>query len=144
MIYSARTKLAMTIAYQAHHGQYDKSGLPYIFHPLHLAEQLSDEVAICVALLHDVAEDTAMTLADLHEMGVQTEVIEALALLKHENELPYLEYIKKIKDSGNKAAIEVKIADLHHNSDLSRLARPDDKTLKKWEVYQKALALLQS
>lgn len=58
MIYTELTNKALTIAYRAHHGQLDKSGIPYIFHPVHLAEQMKDEISVCVALLHDVLEDT--------------------------------------------------------------------------------------
>lgn len=62
MIYTTLTSKAMAIAYQAHHGQYDYNGIPYIFHPFHLAEQMDDEVSCCVALLHDIVEDTSVTL----------------------------------------------------------------------------------
>lgn len=62
MIYTPLTNKALRLAYAAHHGQTDTSGLPYIFHPYHLAEQMTDEVSACVALLHDVAEDTSVTI----------------------------------------------------------------------------------
>ena len=65
MIYTPLTNRAMQIAYQAHHGQVDKSGLPYIFHPYHLAEQMEDEYTTCIALLHDVMEDTDVTREEL-------------------------------------------------------------------------------
>ena len=67
MIYTELTNRAMRLAYDAHRGQVDKCGMPYIFHPFHLAEQMEDEISCCVALLHDVVEDTAVTLADLEE-----------------------------------------------------------------------------
>ena len=62
MIYTVLTNKAIQIAYEAHQGQVDKAGLPYIFHPFHLAEQMTDEISTCVALLHDVAEDTDVSL----------------------------------------------------------------------------------
>ena len=65
MIYTPLTKRAAEIAYNAHMGQRDKAGMPYIFHPYHVAEQMKDEMTVCAALLHDVAEDTAVTLEDL-------------------------------------------------------------------------------
>ena len=65
MIYTDETKKAMRIAYDSHKDQVDISGIPYIFHPIHLAEQMTDEVATCVALLHDVVEDTPMTFEEL-------------------------------------------------------------------------------
>ena len=65
MIYTPLTNKAMRIAYEAHHGQLDASGQPYIFHPIHLAEQMEDEITACVALLHDVIEDTFVTFGEL-------------------------------------------------------------------------------
>ena len=76
MIYTPLTKAAMEIAYRAHHGQLDKSGVPYIFHPIHLAEQMVDEVTVCVALLHDVVEDTDITFEALEGEGFTAEIIE--------------------------------------------------------------------
>ena len=67
MIYTERTKRAMNIAYQAHHGQLDKGGMPYVFHPLHLAEQMDDEVSTVTALLHDVVEDAGVSVDELEE-----------------------------------------------------------------------------
>ena len=80
MIYTALTNKALRLAYAAHHGQTDKSGQPYIFHPYHLAEQMTDEVGVCAALLHDVVEDTAVTLEEL-EREFPKEVIDVLRLL---------------------------------------------------------------
>ena len=82
MIYTPLTKKAMTLAYDAHLGQKDKGGIPYIFHPAHLAEQMDDEISCCAAWLHDVAEDTSYTLEELEE-EFPREVIEALRLLTH-------------------------------------------------------------
>ena len=73
MIYTPLTMKAMKIAYDAHHGQVDKSGVPYIFHPCHLAEQMTDEVSTCVALLHDVAEDTDVTLEQLAQVAQEND-----------------------------------------------------------------------
>ena len=71
MIYTDLTNKALKIAYAAHDGQTDKAGMPYIFHPYHLAEQMDDEISVCVALLHDVAEDTDVTLDALAEIFPQ-------------------------------------------------------------------------
>ena len=65
MIYTELTIKAMNLAYSAHHGQFDKGGVPYIFHPIHLAESMDDEISTCVALLHDTVEDTDVTLEQL-------------------------------------------------------------------------------
>ena len=74
MIYTKLTKLAMKIAFEAHKDQTDKTGLPYIYHPAHLAEQMTEESTTCVALLHDVIEDTDMTSEQLREMGFTYEL----------------------------------------------------------------------
>ncbi len=142
MIYTPLTKKAIKIAYQAHHGQTDKSGLPYICHPLHLAEQMDDEMSCCAALLHDVVEDTQLDFPDLERLGFPPEVLEALRLLTHHEDTPYMDYVRKIKP--NPIARAVKLADLRHNSDLTRLDEIDEYALKRAEKYKKAIALLTS
>jgi (p)ppGpp synthase/HD superfamily hydrolase len=140
MIYTAATKKAMNICFSAHKDQLDKSGQPYVFHPFHLADQMESETTTIVALLHDVLEDSSYTEADLREEGFSDEVMDALLLLTHEDGVDYLEYVKKIK--SNPIAKAVKIADLTHNSDLSRLDNIDEKALKRRNTYLEALALL--
>ena len=80
--YTALTRKAMRICYAAHEGQMDKSGVPYVFHPIHLAEQMETEEEICTALLHDVVEDTKWTLKELEAEGFPTGVLEAVRLLR--------------------------------------------------------------
>lgn len=144
MIYTALTNKALWLAYTAHHGQTDKSGQPYIFHPYHLAEQMTDEVSACVALLHDVAEDTNLTLEDL-EREFPQEVTDALRLLNHEKGTDYFDYVRAIKQ--NPVAVKVKLADLAHNSDETRFAGCGDipaEQLARWrEKYAKARAILE-
>lgn len=142
MIYTELTKKALRLCFDAHSHQVDKSGMPYVFHPFHLAEQMDTEEAAIVALLHDVVEDTDFTLEDLTEMGYPPAVVEALALMTHDSGVPYMDYVRKI--SGNALATKVKLADLHHNSDLSRLDVVDDKTLARVKKYAEAIALLES
>lgn len=144
MIYTDITKKAMRIAFDAHKDQTDKAGLPYIFHPIHIAEQMTDELSVCVALLHDVVEDTNLTFEDLVLQGIPTEVIESLKLLTHNNSVPYMDYVKAIKGSGNCSAIAVKLADLSHNADISRLDRVDAKALSRIEKYKTAIDLLKA
>lgn len=142
MIYTPLTKKAMTIAYNAHHGQLDKSGIPYILHPVHLAEQMDDEFSCCVALLHDTVEDTAVTLADLAK-DFPKEVIDAVALMTHAKDVPYFDYVRAIK--GNPIATKVKLADLAHNGDQTRCAGSDisPERMAAWrEKYAKAKAIL--
>lgn len=140
MIYTEKTKAALKLCFEAHKNQTDKSGMPYVFHPFHLAEQMKDEDTTIAALLHAVVEDTDYTIADLKQMGFPPNVIEASELLTHNDDTPYMEYVAKIKN--NPIARAVKLADLEHNSDLSRLDTIDEKVLKRKEKYSQAIRLL--
>lgn len=143
MIYTELTNKAIRIAYKAHHGQVDQCGVPYIFHPFHLAEQMQSEYAVCVALLHDVAEDTSVTLEQLSQ-EFPAEVIDALRLLTRDKGADYFEYVKAIKQ--NPIAKAVKLADLAHNLDETRMAGIDipEEKKKYWrEKYARAKAILQ-
>ena len=140
MIYTDETKKALKLCFEAHKNQVDKSGLPYVFHPAHVAEQMTDEATTIVALLHDVVEDTDYTLEDLAAEGFGEDILEAVALMTHEDDVPYLDYVAKLKD--NPIARAVKLADLAHNSDLSRIGEVDEETRERLEKYQKAIALL--
>ena len=141
MLYTELTKKAMKIAFEAHKEQVDKSGLPYIFHPFHLAEQMRTEETVCAALLHDVAEDTEITLEELQKEGFPQAVLAALTLLTHDDAVPYMEYVAQIKE--NSIARAVKLADLRHNSDLTRLDHVDEKAKERVEKYKAAIALLE-
>ena len=141
MIYTPMTKRAMKLCFAAHRDQTDKSGMPYVFHSFHLAEQMTDELTTVTALLHDVVEDTTYTLDDLRGMGFPDEVIGALTLLTHDPSVPYLDYVARI--SSDPIAKAVKLADLRHNSDLTRLDNPSDKDLARVEKYRKAIQLLE-
>ena len=114
--------------------------MPYVFHPFHVAEQMTDEATTIVALLHDVVEDTDYTLEDLAAEGFGKDLLEAVALMTHEDDVPYLDYVAKLKD--NPIARAVKLADLAHNSDLSRIGEVDEETKQRLEKYKKAIALL--
>ena len=140
MIYTAMTKKAMKICFEAHKEQKDKTGLPYVFHPFHLAEQMKDETTTIVALLHDVAEDTSITLEDLRKEGFSDDVMDALALLTHDPAVPYMDYIEMIKP--NPVARAVKLADLSHNSDLTRFDIITDFDLKRNNKYLEAIKRL--
>ena len=140
MLYTTLTKKALKLCFEAHKEQTDKSGMPYVFHPFHLAEQMETEETVIAALLHDVVEDTAYTLQDLAEMGFPETVIAALRLLTHDDAEPYMGYVARIKD--NPIAKAVKLADLRHNSDLSRLDIIDEKALRRVQQYKDAAVLL--
>lgn len=142
MIYTPLTGKAMKLAYKAHHGQFDYNGIPYIFHPIHLAEQMDDEISCCVALLHDVVEDTDITMEELSR-EFPPEVIDAVKLLTHDDTTPYFDYVRAIK--ANPIARKVKLADLTHNSDQSRCVGSDlpEEKLAFWkEKYAKATKIL--
>ena len=141
MIYTPMTKMALKLCFEAHKEQTDKSGMPYIFHPFHLAEQMPDEETTVVALLHDVIEDSDYTLSDLKKIGFGENILSAIELMTHDPSLPYMEYVARIKT--NPIARTVKLADLKHNSDLSRLdiVTPEDEARGK--KYKKAVELLE-
>lgn len=140
MIYTKQVKKAMRTAYKAHEGQVDIAGMPYIFHPIHLAEQMDTEDSICLALLHDIVEDTDLTIKELRKRGFKEEVLIALELITKKPDEEYFSYIKKVKESP--LATQVKIADLKHNMDVSRLKKPSKYSEKRIKKYKKALSLL--
>lgn len=139
MINTKLTRKAMIIAYEAHKNQVDKSGVPYIYHPIHVAEQMDTENECIIALLHDVVEDTNVTFKQLGEV-FSKEIIDILKLLTREENIEYDEYIKRIKN--NSIACKVKIADLTHNLDKTRLDFVTEVDVKRSEKYKKALQIL--
>lgn len=141
MLYSKMINKALIISFNAHKDQVDKSGIPYVYHPFHIAEQMDDEDSVIVALLHDVVEDSNVTEEDLRNAGFKDGIIEAIMLLTHKKNVPYLEYIEQLKD--NKLARKIKKADLFHNSDMSRNEVVDKKTAKRMRKYKKALKILE-
>ncbi len=147
MIYTELTNKALRLAYDAHQGQLDYNGIPYVFHPVHLAEQMDDEISCCAALLHDVVEDTSCTLEDLRR-EFPREVVETVALLTHDSGADftledYFENIRSIK--AHPIARKVKLADLMHNSDQTRCVGcgiPEEKLLWWKRKYEKAIEIL--
>ena len=141
MIYTAETKKAMKLAYNYHHGQEDKANMPYFYHPLLVANEMDDEDSTVVALLHDVVEDTTCTMEDLKKAGFSDRVLEALALMTHDDDTPYMEYVKRL--SLNPIARKVKRADLRHNSDLTRRDEITEEALSLVKRYKKAIEFLE-
>ena len=139
---ATQTEIAKSIAIQAHEGQLDKAGKPYIEHPRTVADEVEGDTAKAVAWLHDVVEDSSMTFEDLKAEGIAPEIINHVRLLTHDKSVPYLDYIAAIK--GDPVAREVKLVDLRHNSDLSRLNTITDKDRERLAKYQQALELLLS
>ena len=125
----------------AHRGQLDKAGRPYIEHPEHVAASVYGDAAKAAAWLHDVVEDTDATVEDLRAAGISEDVLEAVALLTHERGTPYLEYVRRVKE--NPIARVVKLADLRHNSDLSRLPEVGKEDLRRMKRYRRAIRILE-
>ena len=140
MIYTSMTKKAMKLAFDTHKEQVDKTGLPYIFHPFYLATQMDSEESVTVALLHDVVEDGDVSFSDLEKMGFSLNVIDALKLLTHDLSVDYMDYVRQI--STNALAKKVKLADLSHNSDLSRLDHITEFDLTRQKKYLEAIKIL--
>lgn len=140
MIYTTMTKKAIKLMYEKHKDQVDKSNIPYVLHPLHVAEQMTDEYRTVVALLHDIVEDTDVTLEQLDMTGFPQEVLDALRVLTHSSGVDYFKYIEEI--GKNEIAIDVKLADLEHNSDLSRLDEITEKDIARVEKYKKSMVYL--
>ena len=138
---------ACELAEEAHRPQKRKSGAPYILHPLAVAlivlEEMRqhDSAIVAAALLHDVVEDTPYTLEDLARLGFPQEVLSSLARLTHDPSVPYLDYVAALKEDP--IARQVKLADLRHNSDLTRLDHVDEKARQRAEKYAAAIRLLE-
>lgn len=142
MIYNENVKKAINLAYDCHKGQFDKGGYPYILHPIHLAENMNTEDTTIVALLHDIVEDTKMTLSELSSMGFSDNIVEAIRILTKTGEKSYDDYIQDIKN--NEIARLVKIADIKHNSDTTRLEYIDKEAEKRIEKYKRSLEILEN
>lgn len=142
MIYTENTKKAIRLMFEKHKNQVDKDNIPYVFHPWHVAENMPDETRTIVALLHDIVEDTDVTIEYLREEGFSEKVLEALELLTHDENEDYFEYVRKI--NTNEIARDVKLADLKHNSDTSRLTEITQNDKQRVKKYQKCINYLEN
>ncbi len=140
MYYSEMVKRAVNIMFEAHKEDFDKGGYPYVFHPFYLATKVDGENETCVALLHDVIEDHGdkYSFEYLENEGFNKKIIDALKLLTHKKDVPYMDYIVEI--SKNNIAKKVKIEDLKHNMDSRRTS---GEKAKKYDIYVKALEFLE-
>ena len=140
MYYSEMVKKAVNIMFEAHKEDFDKGGYPYVFHPFYLATKVEGENETCVALLHDVIEDHGdkYSFEYLENEGFNKEIIDALKLLTHNKEIPYMDYIANI--AKNNVTKVVKIEDLKHNLDIRRTS---GEKAKKYDIYVKALEFLE-
>lgn len=140
MIYTELTKKAMKLCFEKHKDKVDKCGIPYPFHPFHVAESMDNEYSICVALLHDIIEDTDVTDKDLLDMGFPSVVVDAIQMMTYDDSVPYLDYVRLLKE--NEICRKVKLSDLRHNSDLTRLNNVTEKDFERIEKYKKAIKIL--
>ena len=126
----------LVIATNAHAGQFDKGGVPYILHPLAVMYLLdtNDEELQCIALGHDVIEDTDVTYKDLTEAGMSKRVIDGIRALTKVKGETYDEY--KVRVMTNEDAMRVKLADLTHNTDIRRLKGISEKDIARMVKYQ--------
>ena len=138
----SQSEKAYEIAKKVHLGQIDKAGEDYIKHPEKVASFVNSDEEKAVAYLHDVIEDTELTLEDLREYGFSEEVLEAVDVITKKKGQDYQTYLNSVKE--NKLARVVKLADLRHNSDLTRLINITEKDIERKEKYQKAIDFLNS
>lgn len=140
MIYTDLTKKALVLSFQKHKEQLDKSGMPYIFHPFIVASEMKSEEMVCVALLHDVLEDTDTSQEELKALGFTQEIIDAIVAMRRKRDEDYFDYIMRVK--SNPISREVKKADLKHNSDLTRFDEITPRDLERQEKYLKAIKIM--
>jgi len=133
---------AITIAAEAHAGQKDHAGAPYILHPIRLMIQMDSESAMMAAVLHDVVENSVWTLDDLRKEGFSNEVLNAVDSLTHRDKEgeDYWDYIQRAK--SDPIAIKVKLADLEDNLNPDRLNEVTEKDEKRFDRYRKAQEML--
>lgn len=140
MMKTATVEDAISIAAQAHKGQKDKAGAPYLLHPVRMMLRMNSEAAMMAAVLHDVVEDTAWTLEQLREEGFSDEVLKAVDCLTHRDGESYQEFIERVR--ANPIARQVKVADLEDNMNLQRINQIGSKDLERLEKYHQAWCLL--
>ena len=134
-------EFAKIFAPYVHEGKVDKAGMPYILHPLTVASKVTTEKEKIVAILHDVVEDTDVTVDTIKNLFGE-EIGESVRILSKKESEKYFDYIKSIRDSGDETAIKVKIADLEHNMDLTRLSDITQKDIYRKVKYETAYNIL--
>lgn len=137
---TATVEDAISIAAQAHKGQKDKAGAPYLLHPLRMMLRMKSEAAMIAAVLHDVVEDTDWTLDRLRGEGFTDEVLAAVECLTRRDGEAYQEFIERVK--ANSIARQVKVADLEDNMNIQRIVKIGPKDLERLEKYHKAWCML--
>jgi (p)ppGpp synthase/HD superfamily hydrolase len=132
----AKLEDAILLAVQAHRGQTDKNGLPYILHPLRMMTRMRTEDEMIVAVLHDVVEDTEHTLDDLRQAGYAAHIVEAIDCLTRREDESYEDFTQRAR--SNPLALRVKLADLEDNMDIRRIADPQERDFERLKRYRRA------
>lgn len=132
-------ELALQIAQKAHAGQVDKAGKDYILHPMTVASYMDTDTEKAIAYLHDVLEDTDVTVDALRKI-FPNEIVDTLITLTHRKDESYFEYIQRV--SKSKLAKKVKVADLLHNLDITRIKEPTKQDYTRLEKYKKSILYL--
>ncbi len=132
----ATLERAILIAAQAHEGQKDKAGAPYILHPLRMMMRMESETAMIAAVLHDVVEDSNWTLDQLRVEGFSDEVLRAVECLTRKNDESYDQFVARVQT--NVVATQVKIADLEDNMNVERIGDLKPNDLTRIEKYHRA------
>lgn len=130
------------LAKEKHRHQVDKGGKPYIYHPIRVARRCATVKEKMVAIMHDLVEDTDVTLDFLHSIGIPADVVEAVDAMTKRSGEEYMDFV--VRCSQNAIARRVKMADISDNLDLSRLKNVTEKDLQRVEKYKKALAILRN
>ncbi len=129
---------AVSLAVEAHRGQKDKAKAPYILHPLRVMIRMENDTDRIVAVLHDVLEDSDVTVRGLQKAGYSTDIVEAITYLTGSKEEEYDQFIERVK--RNTLAIKINIADLEDNLNFERIKEPNEDDLRRYERYRRALA----
>lgn len=132
---------SIALAAKAHAGQVDKGGNPYILHPLRVMLRLTDEIDRIVAALHDVVEDTYVTMDDLHALGYSQEILEALDSVTQRYGEGWDTYLSRVE--LNEIGRRVKLADIADNMDLRRIPNPNRYDHERVEKYKLAILRLE-
>ncbi|MCX5897442.1 MAG: HD domain-containing protein [Proteobacteria bacterium] len=127
---------AIQCAVKAHAGQKDKAGAPYILHPLRIMMKMDSQAGMIAAMLHDVVEDSSVTLSDLRAEGFSEEVIAAVDHLTRREGEAYEIFINRLRH--NPLAVKVKLADLEDNMDIRRIENVTERDIERIQKYQAA------
>lgn len=140
MVFPAMIDSALQIALNAHRGQKDKAGQPYILHPLRVMAKMSSEDEQCAALLHDVLEDSAITAEELQNQGISSLVVAVVLTLTRTGGLSYDDYIKRV--AAHPIARKIKLADIEDNINILRLREVSELDYKRLKKYHKSWHIL--